>query len=79
VYEETVPRVMGQTLPELRARRPPEAVRASYESLAFALMERFAKGGEAPFTPPPASWIHHWNAWRLSHRAPAGRVRFRTR
>ena len=57
VYEEAARRIMGETVPELRAVPPPETVQDDFDHL-YGLMEQFAEGEEAPFTPTAEFWIH---------------------
>jgi hypothetical protein len=56
-YDQAARRMMGETLPELRAVRPPEAVQEQYDHL-YGLMQQYADGEEAPFTPTAEYWIH---------------------
>jgi hypothetical protein len=56
-YEEAARRIMGETLPELRAVQPPNTVRENFDHL-YGLLEQFAAGEEAPFTPTPEFWVH---------------------
>lgn len=62
VYIETARRIMSETLAELRAIPPPEAIRFYFEGM-YGLMEQFATGVEDPNAPPldifPGGlWIH---------------------
>jgi len=56
-YEAAARRIMGETLPELRALRPPPEIREKFQRL-YAVMKEFAQGEEAPFTPTAEFWIH---------------------
>jgi hypothetical protein len=66
-YVQLARRVMAETLPKLRSVSPPRAVRARYRHL-YGLMQQFAEGREAPFTPTRSFWIHQVErGWGLSH------------
>ena len=56
-YEAAARRIMGETLTELRALRPPPVIEAEFGHL-YGLMDQFARGEEAPFTPTAEFWIH---------------------
>jgi hypothetical protein len=56
-YDRAARRLLGETLPKLRSVAPPRALRVRFRHL-YALMEQYAEGREAPFTPTAAFWIH---------------------
>jgi hypothetical protein len=65
-YVQLARRVMAETLPKLRSVSPPRAVRGKYRHL-YGLMQQFAEGREAPFTPTRSFWIHEVErGWGLS-------------
>jgi hypothetical protein len=56
-YEEAARRMMGEALPELRALRPPPMIEEKFDHL-YGVMEGFARGEEAPFTPTHEFWMY---------------------
>ena len=56
-YEAAARRIIGETLPELRALPSPPAIEDEFDHL-YTVIEEFARGEEAPFTPTPEFWIH---------------------
>ena len=56
-YEAAARRIMGETLPDLRALPLPSVIEEKFDHL-YDVMGEFARGEEAPFTPTEEFWIH---------------------